>query len=251
MPSLGKGTHAFRPSDQTRGASSAVSTMPPEPISDEETPVTLNQPPINHSSVTTSSPRAPLTQPPINRSSMPPPPGPPPSSPPPPSSEPPQSVGSGPRSSSQQIESATTGSLSTGSHSKRKYSALDASLSGSVVSGKKQRSTVSGAVTLNGIKESLDMFNKTIDRSLVQPQSQARIHDTSPEHRAKAMARVQAIETHLDDMRMIALIDLFKADTTEADAYMSLQRDTLRKKWLEKQLVERCGFPADISDHSE
>lgn len=95
------------------------------------------------------------------------------------------------------------------------------------------------------------MFNKTIERSLVQPQSQARIHDTSPEHRAKAMARVQAIETHLDDMRMIALIDLFKADTTEADAYMSLQRDALRKKWLEKQLVERCGFPADISDHSE
>ncbi|KAF8235265.1 hypothetical protein L208DRAFT_1257999 [Tricholoma matsutake] len=39
MPGLGKGTHAFRPSDQTQGASSVVSTMPPEPISDKETPV--------------------------------------------------------------------------------------------------------------------------------------------------------------------------------------------------------------------
>ncbi|KAF8235264.1 hypothetical protein L208DRAFT_1257921, partial [Tricholoma matsutake] len=67
------------------------------------------------------------------------------------------------------------------------------------------------------------------------------------EHRAKAMARLQEIETHLDDARMIALIDLFKADTTEADTYMSLQRDVLRKKWLEKQLVEHCGFPADIT----
>ncbi|KAF8219096.1 hypothetical protein L208DRAFT_1343352 [Tricholoma matsutake] len=100
-------------------------------------------------------------------------------------------------------------------------------------------------VALNGIKESLDTFNKMIECSLVQPQE--RIRNTSPECCAKAMARLQEIETHLDDACMIALIDLFKADTTEADTYMSLQRDVLRKKWLEKQLVEHCGFPADIT----
>jgi hypothetical protein len=87
------------------------------------------------------------------------------------------------------------------------------------------------------------MFNKTIERSFNQPQEHVR--DTSPERRRKAMTRLQAIETHLDDERLIALIDLFKTETAEADTYMSLQRDALRKKWLQKQLQERCGFPAD------
>jgi hypothetical protein len=106
---------------------------------------------------------------------------------------------------------------------------------------------MSGAVALNGIKESLDMFNKTIERSLVvQPHEHVR--DTSPERRKKAMTRLQEIETDLDDARLIALIDLFKTDTSEADTYMSLQHDVLRKKWLQKLLAERCGFPiaADV-----
>jgi hypothetical protein len=137
---------------------------------------------------------------------------------------------------------------STTSTTKRKYSAVEASQSGqasSVGSGKKQCSTVPGAVALNGIKESLDMFNKIIECSLVV-QPQERVRDTSPEHRAKAITCLQEIETHLDDMRMITLIDLFKADTAEADTYMSLQRDALRKKWLDKQLLKHGGFPATI-----
>ena len=49
MPTLGKGTHAFHPSNQTRGASSAimVSTMVPEPLSNDET--TANTPAITPS----------------------------------------------------------------------------------------------------------------------------------------------------------------------------------------------------------
>ena len=88
------------------------------------------------------------------------------------------------------------------------------------------------------------MFSKTIECGLiVQPHEHVR--DTSPERRRKAMALLQENETHLDDTRLIALIDLFKSDTAEADTYMSLQREVLRKKWLQKQLVERCGFPPD------
>ena len=55
------------------------------------------------------------------------------------------------------------------------------------------------------------------------------------------MAHLQEVETHLDDAHMIALIDLFKADT-----YMSLQHEALHKKWLDKQLSECCGFPVSI-----
>jgi hypothetical protein len=113
-----------------------------------------------------------------------------------------------------------------------------------VASGKKPH-TVAGAVALNGIKESLDAFNKTFERSLVQPQERTR--DSSPERRAMAMTRLQETETHLDVPRMIALIDLFKVDTKEADVYLLLQQDVLRKGWIRKQL-ERCGFPDDDSD---
>ena len=87
------------------------------------------------------------------------------------------------------------------------------------------------------------MFNKTVKHGFSLPQPH--ICDTSPEHCAKAMACLQEIETHLDDACIIALINLFKADTAEADSYMSLQCDFLCKKWLEEQFVERCGFSAD------
>jgi hypothetical protein len=227
MPSIGKGTHAFRPSNQTQGASSAISTMPPEPIFSEDetnanTQTSVVQPPAIHPGPSSLNH---VTQSETH-------------DPPPPSSPPP---------------SAHTMSLEPSVSSisaKRKFSALEASLSGtpSVVSaGKKQRSVIPGAVALNGIKESLDMFNKTIERGLVvQPHERVRDRDTSPERRQKAMACLQEKETHLDDERLIALIDLFKSDTAEADTYLSLQRETLRKKWLQKQLVERCGFPADV-----
>lgn len=47
MPILGRGTHAFRPLNQTQGASSAISTMVPEPLSNDET--TANTPAITPS----------------------------------------------------------------------------------------------------------------------------------------------------------------------------------------------------------
>jgi hypothetical protein len=196
--------------------------MPPEPItSDDETTVNHTMPVVRPPAVLPAS---------LNHVA--------PSEthdPPPPSSLPPSVA-------------HTPGPSITSTSIKRKYSALEASQSGqtlSVLSGKKQRSAVPGAVALNGIKESLDMFNKTIERGLVV-QPHERIRDTSPERRRKAMAHLQENETHLDDTRLIALIDLFKSDTSEADTYMSLQREALRKKWLQKQLVERCGFPAEV-----
>ena len=88
------------------------------------------------------------------------------------------------------------------------------------------------------------MFNKTIEHSLVQPQEHT-CADTSLECHAKAMSHLQELETHLDNARMVAMIDLFKSDTSEADTYMSLQHEALHKRWLQKQLVDHCGFPSD------
>ena len=117
--------------------------------------------------------------------------------------------------------------------------------SSSMALGKKQHSVVPGVVALNGIKESPDTFNKTMECSLVQLPQEC-VCDTSPECCAKAMACLQEVEAHLDDAHMIALIDLFKADTAEADTYMSLQHEALCKKWLDEQLSECCGFPVSI-----
>ena len=89
------------------------------------------------------------------------------------------------------------------------------------------------------------MFNKTIEHSLVVQPREQQVHDTSPERHKQAMTHLQEIEIHLDDACLVTLIDLFKSDTSEADAYMSLQCEALCKKWLQKQLVEHCGFPAD------
>jgi hypothetical protein len=57
MPTLGKGTHAFCPSNQTWGASSTVSTMVPEPLSDEATAdtSTLVQPSISIPTISAST----------------------------------------------------------------------------------------------------------------------------------------------------------------------------------------------------
>ena len=99
-----------------------------------------------------------------------------------------------------------------------------------------------GAIALNGIKESLDAFNSTLRRSLLLQPERARA-DTSPERRSKAMDLLQELESYLDDDRMVAFIDLFKADTAAADAYLAIKRDSLRKKWVEKQLIDHLGFP--------
>ena len=244
MPVLRKGTHAFHPYNQTRGASSTVSTMVPELLSDNEATATTSmpiQPSISKSVPTISASTTMQSLAPPSDSHDPPPP-----------SSPPASVASSthdmPPPSSQQIPHTSGPSTVTSSTTKRKYSAMAASQSGqtsSMASGKKQCSAVPGVVALNSIKESLDTFNKTIECSLVQP-SQEHIHDTSPECHAKAMAPLQEVETHLDNAHMIALIDFFKADTAEADTYMSLQCEALHKKWLDKQLSELCGFPVSI-----
>ncbi|KAF8221211.1 hypothetical protein L208DRAFT_1415480, partial [Tricholoma matsutake] len=105
--------------------------------------------------------------------------------------------------------------------SKCKQSTLSALL---LTSSKKQRTAVTGAIPLNGIKESLDSFNSTIERSLLmQPD------------------RMQQ-ESYLSDDCMVAFIDLFRVDSAAADAYIALKWDGLRKAWVQRQMKD-LGFP--------
>ena len=58
-------------------------------------------------------------------------------------------------------------------------------------------------------------------------QSEHRRANTSPESRAKAMHVLQDLESYLDDDPMVAFIDLFRADTAAADAYLAIKHNSL------------------------
>lgn len=60
---------------------------------------------------------------------------------------------------------------------------------------------------------------------------------SSPERKTMAMTRAQELETDLNDTRLVALIGLFQADVSAADAYLVLKRDSLRKVWVETMLA--------------
>ena len=55
---------------------------------------------------------------------------------------------------------------------------------------------------------------------------------------------LQDLESYLNDDRMVAFIDLFRADTAAADAYLAIKHDSLQKRWVEKQLKDTLGFPS-------
>ena len=206
MPSLAKGTHAFRPSQQTVG-------------------VGINQSSMSDGTVARGSMGPP--EPPMEL----------------PSSDeelPPQS--SPPRPAS--VHSSYAAASVTSSQ-KRKHVALtsasesfQSSSFGSGPSEKKQRT--SGVSVLGGIKESIDEF-KTIMRNGM-PVAQIRAADRAAAYRVQAMDKVQTAEPDLNDDQVVALMDLFRTDSSAAEAYMAIVRPAIRQAWLNKQL-KQLGFP--------
>ena len=253
MPSLATGTNVYCPSEGTHGVASVTLSHGPE--ADLVDTTGISPPASNHGTVDSDGPNGdPLAEPPHGRHSQlgssPPP---PPSSPSLPTNNPlPADVvprlASHSASTSYPSATDTTSAPSTSTASKHKQSALHASVvasqsNASALVNKKQQTTT-GAVALNDIKESLNAFNTTLGHNLVMQQSECRCADTSPEHQAKAMHVLQDLESYLDDDRMVAFIDLFRADTAVADAYLAINHDSLRKRWVEKQLKDTFGFPS-------
>ena len=50
------------------------------------------------------------------------------------------------------------------------------------------------------------------------------------------MTRVQELEADLDDEQLLSLIDLFQANVSAADTYMTLKQDGLRKAWVHSKI---------------
>lgn len=97
-----------------------------------------------------------------------------------------------------------------------------------------------GAQALQAVGERLDDFN-TIMRTLValesqEPVASASLPPSTPQRKQLAMRRAQKLEDHLDDDRLVSLINIFQKDASAADAYLVLERDGLRRAWVEDQL---------------
>ena len=56
------------------------------------------------------------------------------------------------------------------------------------------------------------------------------------------MDKVQREEEALGGDRVIALIDLFRSDSSAAEAYMAIVLPIILQKWLNKQMM-LLGFP--------
>jgi predicted protein tyrosine phosphatase len=102
---------------------------------------------------------------------------------------------------------------------------------------------VTGIIVLNGIKESLDTFNTAFRQSILA-QPECSDADTSLEHQSKAMESLQERETYLDAPHIVALLDLFQADTASADTYLAIKQDEVFLLWIERRLMKDLGFPA-------
>ena len=216
MPSVVRGTHAFRPSQQTYGAiANAASSSGPS----NNAPGGASMPPPQ--SVPRDDPET------SDEDAIPPP--------------------TTPLRPSSVVSSST-------SASKRKHSTLDESTSTSFrasstssYSKRQRNSTPNGAAALHGIGDALHDFHGTMrDGPMTQPRRHRR---SSAERRIEATALLQNTET-LTAEEAIAFADLFEQNTARADTYMALVRADVRKLWVQKQL-QQMGFPGEGSGETE
>ena len=93
---------------------------------------------------------------------------------------------------------------------------------------------------LSGIKQSIDTWTSTIRTGM--PTASVRAADRAVAYRVQAMDKVQREEEALGGDRVIALIDLFRSDSSAAKAYMAIISPIILQKWLNKQMM-LLGFP--------
>ena len=198
MPSVVKGTHAFRPSQQM------VGTIANAPY--PSTSVSAMQP-LQTSSLTCSG----LEELDFSGDD---------------GAQPPPTLHNVPLS----VISVSTNTSST----KCKYSAVgdsgDSSVKSSAVvsTGSKKQRAITGAVALNGIKDALEAFNVTIRTGLLQTTKLSGAEDLNM-LKVSTITRVQEEVNHLDVDRVVTLVDLFQLNTSAAVTYMALGRKDVQQ----------------------
>jgi hypothetical protein len=227
MPSVGKGIHAFRPSNQSQGpvhslASTSTANDNVNDISDHsgtELPPLSSAPATSPPALPSPSPSASATAFFSNNSIS-------------------SSIAPSASASTSASLSAPVSVISAGK-GKRKRSAVDdeslVSAPASQAGGKGR--TSAGASALLGIKSEIESFNETLrERGQHRPL-------TESQRKSQAMERLHELD--LDDNRLIAIMQLFKSDADAADMFMAMKRESTRKTWVQTELA-KLGFDTDI-----
>ena len=103
-----------------------------------------------------------------------------------------------------------------------------------------KRARITGPVALNGIKEEMSIFNNTI--RTMSEHKMCRLDNLPPplptdnQLRQEAQNLLQEKDTYLDDDSMIAMFDLFAENAVQAQTYLGIRRDSLRKLWVKREL---------------
>lgn len=150
-----------------------------------------------------------------------------------------------PPSTPQQPTTSTSPSISSfaSCQSKRKHSVLDDGDSMSIRSltssqGKRQRNT--GVSALYSLGTKVDKMSDIFANSFTQESKTRSRPDHSPLRRAKAAKSFQRLERGLTNEQKVAIMDLFETNTAAADMFLAVDEDDegLRWAWLSNKLVQ-------------
>lgn len=228
MPGVATGTHAFRPSNQTQGpvhslvnaSATAGANSNADSSNDDNSGIEL--PPAGPA---TSPPALPSPSPSASATAF----------------FANKSASIAPSASASTSLSAPISVVSSGNGGKHKRSAVDdeslLSPPVSQVGGSRGKGRASaGASALQGIKGEIESFNETLrERGQHRPL-------TDSQRKSKAMEQLH--DLNLDDVRLIAMMQLFKSDTDSADMFMAMKRESTRKTWVKSELA-KLGFDED------
>jgi hypothetical protein len=203
MPNHVRGTHAFRPSDQTFGAiaNQATSSNNNDDIDKDNSSTHSDD---NELAVPPSTP----LRPPVSNSST--------------------SVNSFASRQSKRKFSALGDGDSTSIPSGSRVSSQD----------KRQRNT--GASALVALNAKMDMMNNTFETGFTQEAKARARRDKSPQRRAQAVKTFSRLEKkNLTNDQKVAMLDLFEVNTAVADIFLAMDEEDagLRRAWISNKLV--------------
>jgi hypothetical protein len=135
-------------------------------------------------------------------------------------------------------------SIKTSSEPARKKISSKPSSSSAVASSlvsekRSRRSTaaakITPAVAISGMQGSINRLTDVFEKSLTTPQ------DTSSNERSQAIRLLQNRDEGLTQDEMVQMILLFTNKPTAPGTYLALERDDIRKAWMEKILSDEAG----------
>lgn len=102
---------------------------------------------------------------------------------------------------------------------------------------KRPKGMSNSAHAMYNMASELSDFNSLYHSAIFRPDpSQQTAFPVTPMRKQSAFSRAQKLETYLDDDEMVTLLHIFQTDVSAADAYLAIERDSLRKAWVARAI---------------